>query len=475
MLVVFAHTAAGQILKHFDPEWVEFSYPDGYRPSYNSYGITVSPDGHIYWPVCDYDQTTLVRVEPTKPSFKTSEICRLTGVSEYSNPSVRAIQWYEDNLYVSGLYYNSPIAGSDVGFIACISLTKKDTLWLSLVADSFYLSSTFWDIAVDTSGVYACADGPILCSYTHDGERIWASGLGKKTVYACRSLVVDDSFLYVCGGLSANFPNDKSRACVLKFDKANGVLVDSIFFDIHPDAFGAWIASYIIIKDRSLYVVGTSHHLNDSAIFAAKLSDALSINWYTEWNYAANSEGTGGCVDSAGRLWVSGNISSDTRRSMLLCFSHVGKLAYQGIWDVQYDAEINSIAFANDKIIAAGGCWYVPPNVDPSVQQTAFLFMMNIPLLSGVQKGAKPSSYFRISPNPFEQKTVLTFDNCSDGVMYMEVVNTLGKIMLREEIVDIDGLQQYSADLSMLVPGAYHIRLVCPADGWSATATVVKL
>ncbi len=79
------------------------------------------------------------------------------------------------------------------------------------------------------------------------------------------------------------------------------------------------------------------------------------------------------------------------------------------------------------------------------------------------------------APNPFVQKTILTFDNCSSGKMYMEVVNTLGKIMLREEIVDVDGVQQYSANLSMLVPGAYHIRLVCPADGWSATATVVKV
>jgi hypothetical protein len=79
------------------------------------------------------------------------------------------------------------------------------------------------------------------------------------------------------------------------------------------------------------------------------------------------------------------------------------------------------------------------------------------------------------TPNPFIQKTVLTFDNCSNGVMYMEVVNSLGKVMLREEIVNVDGLQQYSADLSMLVPGAYHIRLVCPAEGWSATANVVKM
>jgi hypothetical protein len=77
-------------------------------------------------------------------------------------------------------------------------------------------------------------------------------------------------------------------------------------------------------------------------------------------------------------------------------------------------------------------------------------------------------------PNPFEERTVLTFENCSRGVMYMDVVNTLGQSVLRETLPDVDGYQQYSADLSTLAAGAYYIRLVCPADGWSATASVIK-
>lgn len=77
-------------------------------------------------------------------------------------------------------------------------------------------------------------------------------------------------------------------------------------------------------------------------------------------------------------------------------------------------------------------------------------------------------------PNPFEQKTVLTFENCSRGVMYMDVVNTLGVSVLRETLPDVNGYQQYLADLSTLPAGAYYIRLVCPADGWSATASVIK-
>jgi hypothetical protein len=77
-------------------------------------------------------------------------------------------------------------------------------------------------------------------------------------------------------------------------------------------------------------------------------------------------------------------------------------------------------------------------------------------------------------PNPFEERTVLTFENCSRGVMYMDVVNTLGQSVLRETLPDVDGYQQYAADLTALPAGAYYIRLVCPADGWSATASVIK-
>ena len=77
-------------------------------------------------------------------------------------------------------------------------------------------------------------------------------------------------------------------------------------------------------------------------------------------------------------------------------------------------------------------------------------------------------------PNPLDQKTTLTFENCTSGVMYMEVVSSIGVSVMREEIPDVDGLQQYAADLSALPAGAYHIRLVCPADGWSAGTNVIK-
>jgi photosystem II stability/assembly factor-like uncharacterized protein len=104
------------------------------------------------------------------------------------------------------------------------------------------------------------------------------------------------------------------------------------------------------------------------------------------------------------------------------------------------------------------------------------LYRTTLPLRSGVSAANDHAATNRIvcSPNPFDERTVLTFENCSHGVMYMDVMNSLGASVLRETIPDVNGYQQYSADLSSLPAGAYYIRLVCPADGWSATASVIK-
>lgn len=95
-------------------------------------------------------------------------------------------------------------------------------------------------------------------------------------------------------------------------------------------------------------------------------------------------------------------------------------------------------------------------------------------VLAGHEREHLKATQMYAYPNPLNQKTTLTFENCTSGVMYMDVVNGLGVSVLREEIPDVDGLQQYAADLSGLPAAAYHIRLVCPADGWSASASVIK-
>ncbi len=78
------------------------------------------------------------------------------------------------------------------------------------------------------------------------------------------------------------------------------------------------------------------------------------------------------------------------------------------------------------------------------------------------------------SPNPLDQKTVLTFENCTKGILELRVFNSIGVTVLREEVVDVDGLHQYAVDMSSFPAGAYHIALSCPADGWRASVNVIK-
>lgn len=77
-------------------------------------------------------------------------------------------------------------------------------------------------------------------------------------------------------------------------------------------------------------------------------------------------------------------------------------------------------------------------------------------------------------PNPCDEHTVLTFDNCTSSVMRMVVANTNGEIVLHDETPAVDGLQQFSADLSSIPAGMYVIRLTCPALGWTGSVNIVK-
>jgi hypothetical protein len=78
-------------------------------------------------------------------------------------------------------------------------------------------------------------------------------------------------------------------------------------------------------------------------------------------------------------------------------------------------------------------------------------------------------------PNPCESTTTLTFENCTRGVLTMDVYDRLGNRLIRDEVPDVDnGIQQYSANLASLASGFYYIRLSCPLDGWQATTSVIK-
>ncbi len=83
-------------------------------------------------------------------------------------------------------------------------------------------------------------------------------------------------------------------------------------------------------------------------------------------------------------------------------------------------------------------------------------------------------SHILAYPNPCDQHTVLTFDNCSAQQMQVEVVSTSGKICLHEETPAVEGLQQFAVDLSTISAGEYIINVSCPAPGWSSSVKVIK-
>ncbi|MFI5263210.1 MAG: T9SS type A sorting domain-containing protein [Candidatus Kapaibacterium sp.] len=83
-------------------------------------------------------------------------------------------------------------------------------------------------------------------------------------------------------------------------------------------------------------------------------------------------------------------------------------------------------------------------------------------------------SHILAYPNPCDEHTVLTFDNCSASRMQVQVISANGAIIRQEETPIVDGLQEYAVDLSTVAAGNYIVSLSCPANGWSSSVHVIK-
>ncbi|MDP4237262.1 MAG: T9SS type A sorting domain-containing protein [Bacteroidota bacterium] len=77
-------------------------------------------------------------------------------------------------------------------------------------------------------------------------------------------------------------------------------------------------------------------------------------------------------------------------------------------------------------------------------------------------------------PNPCEEKTVLTFDNCTSSQMRVQVYTATGALVHEESTPAVEGLQQYALSLASQPAGMYVVRLSCPALGWTGAVNVVK-
>ncbi len=83
-------------------------------------------------------------------------------------------------------------------------------------------------------------------------------------------------------------------------------------------------------------------------------------------------------------------------------------------------------------------------------------------------------SHILAYPNPCEQHTVLTVDNCSAEHIQVTVVNISGKECLRTEVPAVDGYQEFNVDLSPFPAGEYTINLHSPKTNWSGSVKILK-
>jgi hypothetical protein len=122
---------------------------------------------------------------------------------------------------------------------------------------------------------------------------------------------------------------------------------------------------------------------------------------------------------------------------------------------------------------------------DDNVQEVGTVMLLrgardNIPVVDnpvwGVKESHSSDTSHHISayPNPFDEKTTVVFNNNTGAKIELDVMNSAGQFVDHEETPGGYGVQEYAVFLNTLPAGAYFLRLSCPADGWSATTSVIK-
>lgn len=87
-----------------------------------------------------------------------------------------------------------------------------------------------------------------------------------------------------------------------------------------------------------------------------------------------------------------------------------------------------------------------------------------------VEAGAEFSEGFQLFPNPAHQSVWLRFYSAEAEQVQLQIVDALGRIVVRKDLAVSAGRQDKTIDISQLVPGFYFVKLF---DG--RTSTVEKL
>lgn len=76
-----------------------------------------------------------------------------------------------------------------------------------------------------------------------------------------------------------------------------------------------------------------------------------------------------------------------------------------------------------------------------------------------LKRGARENSFVSIFPNPTYGLTNISFSIPEDRSSFVEIINTLGQVLLQKKIVIKSGIFNYPIDLSSLADGVYSIRI----------------
>ncbi|MEI8135520.1 MAG: T9SS type A sorting domain-containing protein [bacterium] len=132
----------------------------------------------------------------------------------------------------------------------------------------------------------------------------------------------------------------------------------------------------------------------------------------------------------------------------------MGAPAYQSPED-----QANGI-FAKGSLLVLNGSEKIPVRLNP--------------LFASVERHSLDTNHLLAYPNPCDESTVLTFDNCTGDKMIIDVLSTSGEYCQHEETPAGFGLQQYGLSLTSLPAGIYIVRLSCISDGWTALVKIMK-
>jgi hypothetical protein len=448
------------------PVWLSYTCLQCDKPTYFTESISVDRNGILYWPISDFAGTTINSVNLNESPLE-NDILRLNAKPDVVNrgPIVRAMTTSGKFIFATG---DDFVGGSDVAFIAAINPSIHDTLWMKYLRDSIgVIAKSVSAIAADDSSIYTCipvqqGGGSVVARYDFSGQNLYMK-TQRPTLFCGKNLIVDDSFLYVCGttGVNAGALGVQFRPIVAKYRKEDGTFIDSVLIGSQDSAnFTIGTIYQIALKGNVLYAAGyTADPSRDSDVFVASLTKDLSINWERIWGGKGYQEAKAMILDDSANIWLG---FSD----VVLEYSQQGELVFSGECKVE-GLQINSLASYKGNIYGGGQKNHVNSGHDVVMFDGCLLMIDPNSSLNVPNKPDKHEPV--IYPNPIETSALLYFDDQHFHNAALTISDPLGRIMKRTTDVTTS---PFNLERGGLAPGVYFYSLI-DQSGIIATGKIV--